>query len=104
MKKRTFNDRFADHISALLGNMRFFWVSAVLYGGWILFMQLTHGIDAWPFPFLLFCSNVVQYFYLPVLQNTSNRQTDMQQKMLLHIEQVLERLEREERRKLQEDT
>jgi uncharacterized membrane protein len=68
--------RMADRVSAVFGTMGMFWA---LVAWQLIWMALaTAGVwlfagDHYPFPFLLFCSNLVQLWALPVLGVATNR-------------------------------
>lgn len=70
------NDRIGDRISAVFGSMRTFWVLVGWQLGWMLLATLGAPVlkrDPYPFVFLLFLSNLIQLWALPVLGNTQNR-------------------------------
>jgi uncharacterized membrane protein len=70
------NNRLGDRISAAFGSMRTFWLLVLWQLGWMLLAEagvwLFKG-DKYPFAFLLFLSNLIQLWALPVLGNTQNR-------------------------------
>jgi uncharacterized membrane protein len=70
------NNRLGDHISAWFGSMRTFWVLVLWQLGWMTLAELNAPLlrkDPYPFVFLLFLSNLIQLWALPVLGNTQNR-------------------------------
>ena len=71
-----FNDRVGDRIGGWFGSMRTLWVLMVWMFGWMILADLGVWLfakDAYPHPFLLFLSNLVQLFALPVLGSIQNR-------------------------------
>lgn len=70
------NDRLGDRISAAFGSMATFWILVGWQLGWMLLAECGvwwFGSDKYPFAFLLFLSNLIQLWALPVLGNTANR-------------------------------
>ncbi|MCC3769757.1 DUF1003 domain-containing protein [Streptomyces sp. UNOC14_S4] len=70
------NDRLGDRVSAAFGSMTAFWVLVGWQLGWMVLAEAGmgwFGSDRYPFAFLLFLSNLVQLWALPVLGNTANR-------------------------------
>ncbi|RLU81140.1 hypothetical protein CTZ27_33415 [Streptomyces griseocarneus] len=70
------NDRLGDRVSAAFGSMTTFWVLVGWQLGWMVLAEAGvwwFGSDRYPFAFLLFLSNLVQLWALPVLGNTANR-------------------------------
>jgi hypothetical protein len=70
------NNRLGDRISGAFGSMRTFWVLVAWQLGWMLLAGLGAPLiknDPYPFVFLLFLSNLIQLWALPVLGNTQNR-------------------------------
>lgn len=70
------NDRVADKISTAFGSMGMFWGLVIWMFAWMILAEggiWLFGSDAYPFPFLLFLSNLVQLWALPVLGTTQNR-------------------------------
>lgn len=69
-ERETFNDRLAVYITKHFGTMGAFYVLVIWMFGWMLLASLSVGIfkhDAYPFTFLLFLSNLIQLFALPIL-------------------------------------
>jgi len=70
------NNLLGDKISSLFGSMTTFWLLVCWQIGWIGLAEagvwLFKG-DKYPFAFLLFLSNLIQLWALPVLGNTANR-------------------------------
>lgn len=70
------NNRTADRISVTFGSMTMFWVLVGWQLIWILLATASIWVfksDPYPFPFLLFLSNLIQLWALPVLGTTQNR-------------------------------
>ncbi|GAA3032045.1 putative membrane protein [Streptomyces olivoverticillatus] len=70
------NNQLGDRISAVFGGMATFWVLVGWQLGWMLLAGAGvwwFGSDKYPYPFLLFLSNLIQLWALPVLGNTANR-------------------------------
>ncbi|MEV8480222.1 DUF1003 domain-containing protein [Streptomyces sp. NPDC051173] len=70
------NDRLGDRVSSAFGSMTTFWMLVGWQLGWMVLAEAGvwwFGSDRYPFPFLLFLSNLVQLWALPVLGNTANR-------------------------------
>jgi uncharacterized membrane protein len=71
-----FSDRVGDKVNGIFGSMKTFWILVFWQIGW---MALAIGDvplfkkDPYPFTFLLFLSNLIQLWALPVLGNTQNR-------------------------------
>lgn len=56
--------------------MRMFWILVAWMAAWIVLATLGVWLfadDRYPFPFLLFCSNLIQLWALPLLGSTQNR-------------------------------
>ncbi|MBV6697426.1 DUF1003 domain-containing protein [Kitasatospora aureofaciens] len=70
------NNRLGDKISGAFGSMTTFWILVLWQVGWMVLAEagiwLFKG-DRYPFAFLLFLSNLIQLWALPVLGNTQNR-------------------------------
>jgi uncharacterized membrane protein len=79
-----FNGRLAVFITNMFGSMWAFYVLVVWMFGWMLLASLGIGLfskDPYPFVFLLFLSNLVQLFALPILavgQQVLSRASDKQ--------------------------
>lgn len=95
-----FNNRVADHIAALMGSMWTFWFISLVLIGWMSIQQGIHGPDQYPFPFLLYLGNVCQLLGMLVLQVTQNRQSAKQQEMMVHLQLLVDQIEKEERQEL----
>jgi uncharacterized membrane protein len=70
------NNEIGDKISSVFGSMRTFWILVVWQLGWMLLAVLGAPLikhDPYPYVFLLFLSNLIQLWALPVLGNTQNR-------------------------------
>ncbi|WP_327066912.1 DUF1003 domain-containing protein [Kitasatospora sp. NBC_01302] len=70
------NDRLGDKISAVFGSMTTFWLLVGWQLGWMALAEASIWLfkgDKYPFSFLLFLSNLIQLWALPVLGNTANR-------------------------------
>lgn len=68
--------RFADAVARVFGSMSMFYSLVVWQLGWMLLAGLGvwwFGHDGFPFPFLLFLSNLIQLWALPVLGVATNR-------------------------------
>lgn len=78
------NGRLAVFITNKFGSMGAFYVLVIWMFGWMIFATLGFGIfkkDPYPFTFLLFLSNLVQLFALPILavgQQVLSRASDKQ--------------------------
>jgi uncharacterized membrane protein len=100
------NDRIAVAITKGFGSMTALYILIIWMFGWM--ALATAGIwlfakDSYPFPFLLFCSNLVQLWALPAImvgQNVLNRKTELQadedfrinQESFRDIEQIMQHL------------
>ena len=79
-----FNGRLAVFITNKFGTMGTFYVLLVWMFGWMFLATIGFGIfkqDRYPFTFLLFLSNLVQLFALPILavgQQVLSRASDKQ--------------------------
>jgi uncharacterized membrane protein len=79
-----FNGRLAVFITNKFGSMWAFYVLVLWMFGWMIFATVGFGIfsqDPYPFVFLLFLSNLVQLFALPILavgQQVLSRASDKQ--------------------------
>lgn len=70
------NNRLGDRISSVFGSMTTFWILVGWQLGWMVLAQAGFWLfsgDKYPFAFLLFLSNLIQLWALPVLGNTQNR-------------------------------
>lgn len=79
-----FNGRLAVFITSKFGTMGVFYTLAIWMFGWMIFATAgfwLFGKDPYPFTFLLFLSNLVQLFALPILavgQQVLSRASDKQ--------------------------
>ena len=79
-----FNGRLAVAITNMFGSMGAFYVLVLWMFGWMILASIGFGIfkkDPYPFTFLLFLSNLVQLFALPILavgQQVLSRASDKQ--------------------------
>ena len=79
-----FNGRFAVFITHKFGSMGMFYILVIWMFGWMILATAGFGIfrdDPYPFTFLLFLSNLVQLFALPILavgQQVLSRASDKQ--------------------------
>lgn len=96
------SDRVADRISAAFGSMGMFWVLVGWQVGWIVLATVGAPLfraDPYPFAFLLFLSNLIQLWALPVLGTTANRadarraaKADADHAALTHIAAVVDEI------------
>jgi uncharacterized membrane protein len=83
-KEPGFNGQLAVLITNKFGSMGMFYVLLVWMFGWMILATIGFSIfgrDPYPFTFLLFLSNLVQLFALPILavgQQVLSRATDKQ--------------------------
>jgi uncharacterized membrane protein len=73
---QSLNNKIGDRINGAFGSMITFWVLVIWQLGWM--TAATIGLpffknDPYPFAFLLFLSNLIQLWALPVLGNIQNR-------------------------------
>lgn len=79
-----FNGRLAVRITKLFGTMTTFYLFIIWMFGWMFLATIGFGffkLDPYPFTFLLFLSNLVQLFALPILavgQQVLSRASDKQ--------------------------
>lgn len=79
-----FNGRLAVFLTNAFGSMGAFYTLVVWMFGWMVLASIGFGIfrnDPYPFTFLLFLSNLVQLFALPILavgQQVLSRASDKQ--------------------------
>ncbi|HEX9059114.1 MAG TPA: DUF1003 domain-containing protein [Clostridia bacterium] len=61
-------------LGALMGTMYTFYILAVINLGWMLWQSdfMKKPFDPYPFAFLLFCSNIIQLLWLPILNVNGN--------------------------------
>lgn len=72
----SWQDRLADKVAHVFGTMGMFWGLVAWMLVWMTLATLgvwVFSLDKYPFPFLLFCSNLVQLWALPVLGVATNR-------------------------------
>ena len=80
----SFNGRLAVWITNKFGSMGMFYILLVWMFGWMILATLGYSyfkLDPYPFTFLLFLSNLVQLFALPILavgQQVLSRSSDKQ--------------------------
>jgi uncharacterized membrane protein len=107
----SFNNKLAIFFTKAFGSV---WAFYILVTWMFLWMALS-GIGFWlfkydqyPFPFLLFCSNLIQLWALPVImvgQNVLNKHQELQSEEAFHIaeksfydvEQIMSCLEEQNR-------
>ena len=100
-----FNGRLAVFVTSKFGSMNMFYALVAWMFGWMIFSLLGFGIfkkDPYPFTFLLFLSNLVQLFALPILAvgqqvlgHTSDKQAEQTFKdaeTLLQLQDEVHRL------------
>lgn len=69
-ENKRLNDRLAVFVTKKFGSMGMFWTLVIWMFGWMALATLGVGFfrnDPYPFTFLLFLSNLVQLFALPIL-------------------------------------
>jgi len=80
----SFNGRLAVWITNKFGSMGMFYILLIWMFGWMILATLGYSyfkLDPYPFTFLLFLSNLVQLFALPILavgQQVLSRSSDKQ--------------------------
>ncbi len=93
------NDRLAIFITKKFGTMGAFYALAIWMFGWMILATLGLGVfrlDPYPFTFLLFLSNLVQLFALPILavgQQVLSRASDRQAEQTFKDVEVLLKLQ-----------
>lgn len=96
-KHLDFNERVAVFVTRTAGSMPMAYILIAWYLSWILFQLLLghRAFDPYPFTFLLFLSNALQLWWLPIIsvgQNVISREDEIQKKriedLLVHIAQV----------------
>lgn len=106
-EKQGINDVLAEAITKAFGTMWAFYILVL----WMVLWMLLAGLDFWlfkydhyPYPFLLFCSNLIQLWALPVLavgqrvigrkqELQGNEQFNFTEKSYHNIEQVMQHLD-----------
>jgi uncharacterized membrane protein len=100
--KYTFNDWVADRLGPVFGSMKMFWGLVIWQMTWI--GLATAGIsifrsDKYPFVFLLFLSNLIQLWALPLLAYIANKadrkrdiKNDVDHEALTHIANQVDRI------------
>ena len=78
-----------------------FWAISLGLILWMALQSLFQGFDQYPFPLALFAGNICQLLGMLVLQVTQNRQSEKQQQMMIHLQLLVDQIEREERQELQ---
>lgn len=95
------NGRLAVFITTKFGSMGTFYILAIWMFGWMILATLGFGIfkkDPYPFTFLLFLSNLVQLFALPILavgQQVLSRASDKQAEQTFKDAETLLKLQDE---------
>ena len=88
-----FNDWLMNWLASTAGRSATFYAFVFLYVGWMLWNTLTpYQFDPYPFVFLLFLSNTVQLWYLPVITLQSNIFNTRLQELLEFVREVVLRL------------
>lgn len=78
------NQRIAVIITKAFGTMQAFYILVAWMFLWMILASIVFWLfanDKYPFPFLLFCSNLIQLWALPVLavgQNVLSRKAELQ--------------------------
>jgi len=74
-------EKIGYFITKIVGTMWFFYILVLWQTGWMLWQSTTrHPFDAYPYPFLLFCSNIIQLIFLPILavgNNVLNKRSEL---------------------------
>lgn len=98
-----FNGRLAVFITSKFGSMGTFYFLVVWMFTWMIFATIGWGIfkkDPYPFTFLLFLSNLVQLFALPILavgQQVLSRASDKQAEQTFKDAETILQLQEEVR-------
>ena len=96
-----FSGKLAVFISSKFGSMWTFYILLIWMFGWIILATLGFGVfknDPYPFTFLLFLSNLVQLFALPILavgQQVLSRASDKQAEQTFKDAEAILQLEDE---------
>lgn len=112
------NDRLAVMITKGFGTMWALYILIIWMLGWMWLASIGFWLfakDAWPFPFLLFCSNLVQLWALPAImvgQNVINRhqqllaeeQFNTTKKIFDDILQIMQHLDKQDEFMLRGET
>ncbi len=99
-----FNGRLAVFITNKFGSMGAFYILVIWMFGWMVLATLGFGVfrrDPYPFTFLLFLSNLVQLFALPILavgQQVLSRASDKQARQTFKDAETLLKLQGEVQR------
>lgn len=98
----TKQDRIGLVLGGMMGTMYAFYALAVINFGWMLWQTFIakQSFDPYPFAFLLFCSNIIQSLWLPILnvyQNVLSKhgeiKADADYQIDVETEKRLERIE-----------
>lgn len=67
-------ERLGYYITLRVGTMAFFYLLVLWQIGWMIWQTIMgkHAFDPYPYPFLLFCSNIIQLIFLPILAVGNN--------------------------------
>ena len=67
-------ERIGYAITLRVGTMAFFYLLVLWQIGWMIWQSGLgkHAFDPYPYPFLLFCSNIIQLIFLPILAVGNN--------------------------------
>lgn len=80
-ERLSLNERIALVITTRIGTMVAVYLLMVVMSGWMVIESFAdHPFDAYPFPFLLFCGNVIQLLLMPLLmvgQNLQGRHAEL---------------------------
>lgn len=109
-ERQNINDKLAVLITKAFGSMPALYVLIAWMFGWMILSGLNFWLfanDKFPYPFLLFCSNLVQLWALPAImvgQNVLNRKTELQanedylinQKSFHDLEEIMLHLEKQD--------
>jgi len=82
------NTRFVDWMATTAGRSITFWAFVGWYLGWIAWNTLLPPgarFDPYPYAFLLFLSNTIQLWYLPIITMQSNQFTALLQRILVQL-------------------
>src|SRR3989344_5544233 len=97
----SFNGRLAVFITNKFGSMGMFYILLIWMFGWMILATVGYSYfkeDPYPFTFLLFLSNLVQLFALPILavgQQILSRASDRQAEQTFKDAEAILRLEDE---------
>jgi len=95
--RRTFDERIADRITSFVGTMRFAYLHAALFGGWIVInsglIEAVVPFDPFPFVMLAMFASVEAIFlstFVLISQNRAARISDSRAELDLQINLVAE--------------